>query len=231
MNRAQLIQNLIENRGYKTYMEIGVLGGNVFFPIKCQRKVAVDPVFQFNWKGKLGQLISNPINLNAQYFQMTSDDFFKKHGEQIFKKRKLDIALVDGMHEFKNALADTINCMRYLSNGGVVVLHDCNPASYEASVTYEEWKERNFDGFWNGDVWKVILYLRTAYPKLTIFVGDCDHGLGIIAGVEMFEGEIDPQLFDKINRLSYYDFDRNRAVWLNLKSKKFLEEFGSKTYD
>src|SRR5690349_7456970 len=111
MERLELIQRMIDARRFSTYLEIDELGGGVFFPVKCFRKIAVDPQFRFNWKGKLGETIRNPYNLNASFYETRSDEFFAKDAPKVFAKRKLDIALVDGMHEFKYALNDVMNCL------------------------------------------------------------------------------------------------------------------------
>ena len=58
MKRNEIIQYLIDKKGYKSYLEIGVGGSNNFNKIKCKHKDGVDP----NGRGN---------------FIMTSDLFFK----------------------------------------------------------------------------------------------------------------------------------------------------------
>src|SRR4051812_2930959 len=111
VERQQVIQALIDKKEYKTYLEIGVLGGGVFFDIRCSRKIAVDPEFRFNWKGRLGETIRNPRNVAARYFEVTSDEFFAKKADDLFNRNKIDIALIDGMHEFDYVLNDVNNCL------------------------------------------------------------------------------------------------------------------------
>jgi len=225
MQRLELIQQLIDARGYSTYLEIGVLGGGVFFKVKCKRKIAVDPDFRFNWKGKLGEMWSNPSNIAASYFEMTSDRFFEIESDNAFGRTKVDLVLVDGMHEFDFALRDVENSLRYLSEDGVIVMHDCNPLTAEASCTYDEWKQRNFTGHWNGDVWKVILYLRQARTDLDVFVADCDHGLGVIAKLGPTKLESPAVNKAAIRALGFKDLDDNRTEWLNLKPPSYLTRF------
>lgn len=224
MERQQVIQELIDKRNYKTYLEIGVLGGNVFFGIRCEKKIAVDPEFKFNWKGRVGESIRNLRNINATFFEVTSDEFFGKQAGPAFQKRKLDIALIDGMHEFDFVLNDVNNCLRYLSGDGVLVLHDCNPVTYEAGVSFKEWKDRGHSGYWNGDVWKVIPYLRKHRPDLDIFVADCDHGLGIISR----NGGQAPATNgsrEEFKNMTYADLERRRNELLNLKPESHLAQF------
>jgi hypothetical protein len=227
VERQQVIQALIDKKEYKTYLEIGVLGGGVFFDIRCSRKIAVDPEFRFNWKGRLGETIRNPRNVAARYFEVTSDEFFAKKADDLFNRNKIDIALIDGMHEFDYVLNDVNNCLRHLSNNGVLVLHDCNPLTPDAEVPFEGWKARGFTGFWNGDVWKVIPYLRKYRPDLEVFVGDCDHGLGII----MKKGQsirLTPTSDigrEEFRDLKYEDLAANREDILNLKPESYLLGF------
>lgn len=225
MDRQQLIQQLIDRRKYKTYLEIGVLGANNFFPIKCGKKIAVDPQFKFNWKGRLGEMLKNTSNINASFFETTSDLFFEQHAPKIFRNRKLDIALVDGMHEFDYALRDVLNSLKYLAEDGVIVMHDCNPQTEEAACSFEQWKLRGYTGFWNGDVWKVITYLRDSRPDLDVFVADCDHGLGIItrSKKQNLKGEFSS--IEKVRALIYRDLSTRRKELINLQPESFLENF------
>jgi hypothetical protein len=196
----------------------------VFFPIRCKRKIAVDPEFRFNWKGRVGETIRNPSNINAKYFETTSDDFFENQSTGVFCKHPLDIALIDGMHEFDYVLNDVNNCLRYLSDDGVLLLHDCNPLSNEAEESFARWKNRGFAGYWNGDVWKVIPYLRKYRPDLNVFVADCDHGLGVIS-INGKKVEATDSGRDEFRNLEYRDLDKNRTELLNLKPVSFLKDF------
>ena len=225
MERLQLIQQLIDKRNYSSYLEIGVLGGNNFFPIKCAKKIAVDPQFKFNWKGRLGETLKNPSNIGALFFETTSDKFFEQNAWSLFKKRKLDIALVDGMHEFDFALRDVLNCLEYLSDDGVIIMHDCNPQSAEAEVSFQQWKDRGFTGFWNGDVWKVITYLKDNRPDLDVFVADCDHGLGVIMKGKRQINNPEFNSMDKVRALNYNALASRREELINLKSVSYLEDF------
>lgn len=226
MDRRDLVQQLINRRKFKTYLEIGVLGGYVFFDIKCKRKIAVDPHFKFNWKGRLGETLRNKDNLRAQFFEETSDDFFAKHAQKVFAQDPIDIVLIDGMHEFKFALNDVLNSLKYLSPNGVIVMHDCNPRSVEDASSFQEWKNRNFSGFWNGDVWKCFPYLQATRSDLFVFVADCDHGLGVVERGEnpaLFDHRFSS--FDFVDELGYHDLAANRQTFLNLKPEAYLDTF------
>jgi hypothetical protein len=124
MDRLKLIQAIIDKRKFTKYLEIGVLTGNVFFPVKCKSKTAVDPHFRFGWKEKLRSVRLNFANITNRYFEITSDAFFSKYATGVFNTKKLDICFVDGMHEFRYVLNDIENSLKYLDDNGVIILHD-----------------------------------------------------------------------------------------------------------
>jgi hypothetical protein len=222
MNRQQVIQQLMHEKGLKNYLEIGVFNGHIFFRVKSNFKLAVDPDFRFRTGRKILKTILNPYNFFNRYFRKTSDDFFRDDAPSVLKGRQLDLALVDGMHEFDYALRDVENTLGYLQKNGVIVMHDCNPQTPEAACSFAEWKARNFSGQWNGDVWKAILQLRTR-GDINVFVLDCDHGLGVVT-----YGQPEKQLHftrEQIAGFTYDDLARNRAEWLNLKPASYFQEY------
>ena len=223
MNRITLIQSLMKQKGLKNYLEIGVFNGHVFFRIESTFKIAVDPEFKFDALRKIGKTIINPYNLFNKYFSKTSDDFFAQDAGHLFAQNKINIALVDGMHEYAYALRDVENILNYLSDDGVIIMHDCNPATKEAGRTYEEWKAMGSSGQWNGDVWKAIVHLRTLRKDIDVFVLDCDYGLGIITKRKP-ENNLNFSL-QQIKSFTYEDFNANRAQWINLKRADYSYEY------
>jgi len=223
MDRSEIIQYLVDKKKYKRYLEIGVFNGEVFFKIKASQKYAVDPVFRFVIETKYKMMLRNLSNVNAKYFTKTSDDFFKEDAPKLFSKKKIDICFIDGMHEFDFVLRDTLNTLKYLDDDGVIILHDCNPLTAEAEVSYAEWEKRGFTGEWNGDVWKIIVHLKSLRDDINVFTLDTDQGLGIITkGIPQtklnFTGE-------QIRQFTFKDLDENREEWLSLKPESYLLEY------
>lgn len=222
MKRLQLIQSLIDKRKYKTYLEIGVRRGKVFFKVACLNKVAVDPEYSFGWKEKIKRSLSTLRG--RKFYDLTSDDFFDQYADKLFSENKVDIVLVDGMHEFEFALRDILNSLKYLSDHGVIIVHDCNPLSKEATCSFKEYEQRGFTGTWNGDVWKSIYYLQENRKDLEVFVADTDHGLGIISKRNN-QPIVEPhQSVKEIKSMPYEDLDKNRNAFLNLKPMSALYE-------
>lgn len=221
MDRIEAIKRIIEMNKTKTYLEIGVEFGTVFSKINAERKIAVDPETKISWKRKLMDL-SNIFR--AKYFNITSDEFFSRYAD-LFVKGKIDTAFVDGLHIYFQSLKDIENCLKYLSEKGIIVVHDCNPQN-EASASQNREDVKKFPearGKWNGDVWKAIVHLRSTRPDLNIFTLDCDYGLGIIKKGQP-ENMLDYQP-EQIEKMTYKDLVDNRTRFLNLKDVNYFEEF------
>lgn len=229
VTRLSVIKSLMKHKGLKKYLEIGVFNGHVFFRVPGSRKIAVDPEFRFDGWRKLGKSVISPNNLFNRYYEMTSDDFFAMEAPRLYGKRKIQLALVDGMHEYEFALRDVENILNFATDDVVIVLHDCNPRTKQAASSFEEWKSNNFSYQWNGDVWKAIVHLRSLRNDLTCFVLDTDFGLGVV--VRKPNEKPLALSADQIRNLSYLDLDSNRKEWLNLKpASYFYEFFGIKPY-
>lgn len=228
LNRIKMIQRLINVTGAKNYLEIGVNNGACFLRVKAQNKVAVDPAFRIAKGRKLKYLIKNPTNIQNQYFEQTSDDFFAEQ-KDFLRAKKPQIVLVDGLHTYEQSLRDVLNSLAVLDKGGVILMHDCNPlteaAAYPAdSIEHAKEELSGYDGIWNGDVWKAVVHLRSLHPDLEVFVLDCDHGVGFVRrrtpekeGLNLSEEEI--------RNLSYEDLIKHRTRFLNLKPCDYFEQF------
>ena len=192
MTRTELINGLIQKNGYKTYLEIGVntpaQPGYNWVGVKIPVKHGVDP------------------NVNTTY-QMGSDEFFKD-----FIQQKYDIVFVDGLHLHEQAYRDIVNSLENLEDGGMIVVHDCNPIT---EITQR--RERASDA-WHGDVWKAIVQLRTENPNLDISTVDTDEGCCVIrkGSQELLE------IKDNLNQYDYTFLAENRKDALNLIS---VDEF------
>ena len=64
--------------------------------------------------------------------------------------------------------------MKYLSDNGTIVCHDCLPTTEDMQARDDHGRE------WTGDVWKAIAELRVETIDLDIKVVDTDYGCGII---------------------------------------------------
>ena len=229
MDRLDVIQQIIDRIKAECYLEIGVKKGKAFLKIRAQKKIGVDPNFKIKAKRKFKAILKNLSNISNEYYEMTSDVFFEKFAGRLENLRGVDVAFIDGLHTYEQSLKDAQNCLKFLKEDGIIVMHDCNPLS-EAQAYPANSPEHaanscssTWEGDWSGDVWKTIAFLRSTREDLNILVLDCDHGLGIIT-----KGKSESTLeFSKadIDQLSYEDLERNRVNVLNLKPADYLQEF------
>ena len=198
--RYDVINYVIEQNNYKSYLEIGVRKpSDCFNKIDVDTKVAVDPKFAATPKGK-----------NTIAFEVTSDAFFETWAEHGTGFAGFDIIFIDGLHVYEQVDKDIVNSLNALNEGGCIVLHDCNPA--------EEWHQRPLEeyagsGTWNGTTWKAFVKHRSN-PNLTMMTVDIDYGIGYIK-----KGSQEP-LFVPESNMSWLNFDISRKEWLNLKTVK-----------
>lgn len=232
MNRQILLQKIVDKLKVKNYLEIGTFQGASFLPLKCRKKVAVDPKFKISKKKKIRWLLKNPYNISNTYFEMTSDSFFLNKEAYLKKTGSFDLIFIDGLHTFNASLKDVLNSFKYLSNDGYVVMHDCFPphaaAATPAGSALEARKIYGDDwpGDWCGDVWKTIVYLKQSFKdKLEVSVVDADFGLGVLKfKCDNYNLEFDQSLFDKIDALDYSDLIRNPESLINLKDTCLVDQ-------
>jgi hypothetical protein len=104
-SRDLIIQEIINRKKYKSYLEIGCDQNQVFSKIKIEKKIGVDPV-------------------SGGTIKDTSDNFFKKN------IIKFDIIFIDGLHEYNQVKKDINNSLFFLNDNGVILLHDCMPGGF-----------------------------------------------------------------------------------------------------
>jgi len=228
MHRTPYIQAIIDRTGARTYLEIGVFEGDNFFDIRAPCKFAVDPAFRIWRKRKLRYILQNPAGLLDRYYEMPSDDFFARLPHRI-RRHGLDVALVDGLHTYAQSRRDVEHCLSHLAPGGVLVLHDCNPNNPTAALPVFSPAEAarqappGWDGMWNGDVWKTVVWLRAHHPDLHVFTLNCDFGLCTVTRGTP-ESRL-PYTDEQIAAMTYQDLAAHREVFLNLKPATFAAEF------
>ncbi len=229
MNRMKAVRQALEGREKPVYLEIGVWRGLVFQQITADEKIAVDPALKLS----AGSRRRADAKARAtHYFETTSDAFFANE-TAFLEQRGIDVALIDGLHTYGQAVRDVENVLRYLRDDGVIVMHDCNPAnasiaspaaSYDDFRAQNRWRSLLWATLppWSGDVWKAIVYLRSTRDDLRIAVLDCDYGVGIIR-----KGFPESRLSysaEQIEALDYADLAADRDRLLNLKPPSHLGE-------
>jgi predicted O-methyltransferase YrrM len=164
-----------------TYFEIGTETGGSLILAQCA-SLAVDLAFRVNCNVAEGKLF-------CLLYQMTSDAFFATHDPRRLLGGPVDLAFLDGMHNYEYLLRDFINTERVCRPGSVIVLHDCLPT--DAHVARREGGDQHLRAFsahpewWAGDVWKTTAILRRARPDLTMHAfGVPPTGLVLVTGLD-----------------------------------------------
>lgn len=221
ITRTTVIQHAIAASGAKRYLEIGVEQGINFFQAEATKKFAVDPAFKIPGGAKDFD--------GHRFFEMTSDKFFESVPPDI-AEQGIDIALIDGLHTYEQTLRDVERCLEYLSPGGVIVMHDCLPASdAEAAPTMEAARKiAGFQGQWTGDVYKTIIHLRALRPDLFVAVLDCDHGIGLVKKGDP-ESRISTDI-ERIRKMTFADLRLALSHWLNLKPASWFDGWLHQNY-
>ncbi len=104
-NRLEIVQNILNLKKYKSYLEIGTFKNDLFNHVQCNVKVGVDPVSGGN-------------------IRKTSDAFFLENNQ------KFDLIFIDGLHHYEQVKRDIFNSLKFLNNKGIILLHDCLPRNY-----------------------------------------------------------------------------------------------------
>ena len=225
MERTDVIQAFIDGRQLSTYLEIGVSSGHSFLRVRAQRKIGVEPRPRIGALKWLRWWIREASNRRSVLIRSTSEAFFAAP-PAVVQAEGIDIAFVDGLHTYEQALADVEGCLRHLNPGGVVLMHDCSPPSAAAATRASSPEDargqgpEGWDGTWCGDVYKAILHLRAQRSDLQVCVLDCDRGIGIVQpGVAATVLDLTPEA---IQDLGYRDLERHRGRWLDLRGPESL---------
>jgi len=233
-DRVSLIQIVIKKIKAKVYLEIGVFNGYSFLKIICKNKIGIDPCFKLKLKLKLYSYFTNITNINNKYFTMTSDDFFINYKNTLISSPP-EVIFIDGLHTFEQTLQDCYNSLNYLAEGGMIILHDCNPPS-ESSATpalsileaEKSWKSQHNSGWtdvWCGDSWKTIPYLINNHPELNVSVLNADFGLGLVSKKKSIDQKFYqfPDDIQEYKGLHYSYLNADKQNILNLTEVKELE--------
>lgn len=186
--KEHYLNSALRGRASSTYLEIGVRWGESLRAVHAERKIGIDPVRH--------PAVAYPLP-GEEFHECPSDVFFRDVAPSVLEVGSVHAALIDGLHEYGQALRDLLNLEPYMAKGGLVVLDDCNPRSEEMAV------DTPTGGAWNGDVWRVMMLVRRECPDLGSLTLDRDQGVGLIWG---FKDRSEPR------RLDSDVLDRYKAV-------------------
>jgi len=151
----------------RTYLEIGVSRGESLACVLPETQVlGIDPAPN----------LARPPPANVRIYRETSDDFFARYVPSAeLGGQPVELAFIDGMHHFEYALRDFINVERACCGSSVILMHDCYPLDERTA------RREQVTGFWSGDIWRLMLLLRTHRPDLVVrTIATPPTGLGIV---------------------------------------------------
>ena len=155
MKRTDIINHLIKQKSYKSYLEIGVQYPQSNYElVNVDYKVGVEPHPVGDWA-------------NKNIMPVTSDEWF------VDLQEKYDIIFIDGLHTREQCREDILNSLKHLSSNGTILVHDCLPTAEYQTTHEDNGKE------WTGDVWKSIVDIK-AKDGLDVSTIDTDWGIGCI---------------------------------------------------
>jgi hypothetical protein len=192
----------LRGRGHGTlYVEVGVSEGVSFRLARADQKIGIDPA----WNPKIGA-----IRKQDRFFELTSDEFFRHEASHVLRLRTVDVALLDGFHEFRQTLSDLLHLEPYMRNDGIIVIDDMNPKTLERAADVYA------GGAWNGDVWKLAPFLRDRRPDLHLVTVDADEGVGIVSNFGQRSAWPPDDVITTYKALPYDYLAAERASVLNL---------------
>ena len=189
MTHTEFLNQLIAHFGFQSYLEIGVQYAERNFKlIQCPLKHGVDICCA-----------------SECTHHMSSDEFWAR------PDKNYDLIFVDGDHRAFPALRDMVYAVDRLNAGGVVMVDNTNPATFD---------ETRLD--FSGTTWKAWAILRMSRLDLSMTAIDQDVGWGVItkgrqqlfAPQESHAGL--PCYFGNHWDLNWEYFQHHRARLLNL---------------
>lgn len=152
------ITRIARQTGASSYLEIGVNTGRTFNGVDLQRKVAVDPEFNFD--------VDQYRRDGIEFYSMPSDRYFTMHAASL----KFDIIFLDGLHTFQQTFRDFCNSLACAHDRTVWLIDDVLPVDVfsawpdqKESVRFR--KRAGFEGQpWHGDVYKIVFALHDFFP-------------------------------------------------------------------
>lgn len=166
LNHKQIVPLLVQFLKPKIYVELGIYRGETFN--RCVKALpeeemafGADTHLQVGYFRKTKQV---------KLYQETTNDFFKKWGQEI--KIPIDLIFIDADHHKEAAFQDATSFWHYLrEDTGLMVLHDTWPLNLE---------DKAFDK--SGDSFLVPKMLKTSFhsSQAEILTLPADSGLTLI---------------------------------------------------
>lgn len=186
-----VLERLHRELNPRLYLEIGIRHGRSL-ALARQEAIGIDPQPAIN------------VGLEERHcmFTETSDQFFELHADAVFKKQRIDLAFIDGMHLFEFALRDFINVERYASPSAVVVIDDISPNHIVQAQRQRE------SAAWTGDIWKLAVCLSEIRRDLRLtYLDTYPTGLLVITGLKSTNNALTENYNQAVRKYKCMDMD------------------------
>jgi hypothetical protein len=185
--KGELINDLIRDLGYRSYLELGVDSGTTWNQIFCDIKVGVD---------------NNPGVQIPFVLISTTDSYFASLNKDV----EFDLIYIDAYHEKNQVKKDFFNSLSHLKSGGIIIMHDINPPN-KSGITQAA----------HGDCFAFWCQLTEEYPNsVMVFKGEGESqikkdavGLFFWKGEEVLESKFGAMDFE------YEYFDEKRSKYID----------------
>ena len=179
---------------------------------RARPRVAIDP----------HPCIAGDLPGHIRVVPETSDEFFQ-HRDMLVELggQPVELAFIDGMHQFEFALRDFINLEAASAESALILLHDCYPLDAQSAE-----RERSGASVWTGDVWRTVVALRRYRPDLEVVtLASPPSGLGLVRGLDPGSRVLRDRYEQIVEEMVGYDFssfEASKDAELNLVAGDWL---------
>jgi hypothetical protein len=113
-NRITAMQQALDGRVKRIYLEIGVWLEVAFRRSSADEKIAVDPAFRLSARPRR---LADAKARATHYFEASSDAFFTNE-TAFLEQHDIDVAVIDGHHTYGQIVGEVENTLRYLRDDG-----------------------------------------------------------------------------------------------------------------
>jgi len=197
----------------KKYLEIGVQQGLTFAKIDLPFKVAVDPLFRFDYK--------KMSNQETLFFEKPSDSFFLND----LKDEKFDLIFLDGLHTYEQTLRDFIFSLTRSHDNTVWLIDDVAPSGYLAACannTINKIARKTFgQPSWMGDVFKLVYTIHDFFPQYN-YLTFPEHAQTIVWKEIRKDFKPKWNSLSKISKMNYFHFKKYSQEFLHYSSDELI---------
>jgi hypothetical protein len=228
MLKTEIINRLGAKHGFTRYLEICTPTTGIRYGEVDRRQFTVCSRLMYRWCPEVSDGFKIDYPVLGEAIEPVIADL---QGQGL----RYDVILVDPWHGYEASLRDMHLALSVLSEGGVLVVHDCSPQSLDlAGPSF-------VGGCWCGMTYAALIDFVAGEPDLDIYTVDTDYGCAVLtkrppAAVLGNASRPDPEALkgwkaigaDFRDRFRF--FDAHRGELLNLVTiPEFLEREGVPT--